>query len=435
MDEQPNGPREIPIKISVSVEQPETKTVSEESGEKSQEPAGLKDGTLLHQQCNIVFAPAERQTEHGLTKIQVVQFADPDQRQKVLRLFNNPTLYRKLPQLYSYFRELKNGEQLYYAAVAVSELADVIPFVDLKGGILSPWAKSEDGRQREAAALALRYTADHDTLQPEALSLLKYWLTIDSPTFNKTALRAYQLIGPVHPDATLIAIREAVIAKSRMLTRQAQSILDVFNQVSAAVQVWQLIEQVVFIVDKIYSLYPYKLVKHLHSWLIGDSSQQKAELELLRYIAAMLFTIVVRLEDFVFGEEESKDTYKQLVDITFTLWEDSSLPMHDEVYNDTTELVKSWAEQALRMCTENKDKETCKAYKQFFHRLYQRYENKRRNRLVANLQRWQRFREMERQRSQRKMEMARRRAEKLGRALPQDNIDLRGDFLDLIPAG
>ncbi|MCB0164744.1 MAG: hypothetical protein KDI79_10990 [Anaerolineae bacterium] len=433
MSKQSNEPREIPIKISISVDQPESTPSSEENKpQTTQSETALRDGAVVQKKCNIVFAPGDRQTEHGLTKIQIVQFADPDQREKILRLFNNPSLYCRLPQLYIYLTGLKNGEQLYYAAETVSKLANIIPFVELKEQVFLLWAKSEDANQRGAAALALRHMCDRDTLQKEVLNLLKHWLTTNNLALNDTALSAYRTIGRDYPDPTLTAIRGAISTKNKILVAKARNIVDIFVQESTLIEIWQMIEQTVYIVDKIYSPHPYKVIDHLCAWLTTSTNQQNVNEELLRYIGAMLFTVIVRLEDLVGrGEENVKDMHK-VVDIIFTLWEDVSLPMYEDVYNDTTELVKSWAEQTLRLCTEHK--ENCQAYRQFFYSLYHRYENHRRNRLDFHLRRWQRLRDMERQRNEQNMAMARRRAEKLGQPVPQNNLDLRGDFLVLIPS-
>jgi hypothetical protein len=386
MTDKDNNSGEILLKISASV------------GEKQTQEAPvtpkLEDGYKLLKRTNIEPARVKRNTEHGLTDVQTLKFMASEQRLKALQLLDNPAFYPKLPNLFDFISDLgcdNNAEKRFYAAIAVGELSASQPFVDLKEKIILRWATSIRFDTRQSAAMALSYIIKHEQWETDILKLLNHWISINNPSLNDTGLLTYYRIAQSYPHQTLEAIKNVLNKENLFLSFQ-----------------------IIDIVAKVYDLYPRLVIDYLHKWLMQN------EKIYLRWMAGLLFLLMVRLDDISRGQE-SVDTRAKIVEIIFKLWDDPKLPMHLEMQEDTTKKVESWAKETLT-ARENDELDSFESYRKLFYELYQKYEGQKINRLNFHLQRWQKHKEWERTRA--------------GKLAGNDSAvqqKKQGGFVDLIP--
>ena len=319
---------------------------------------------------NVIPIKVERDTEHGTTEVQSLGFSDHDQRLKILELLDTPALYNKLPELLEFIYKLGceiDGEKRYYAAVAVSELAAKQPFSDLKKAIVTRWANSDNPWIRVSAAVALSQMLKQGCYESEVILLLKHWLNILNPMLTDTALSCFFRIAQSHPNETLGAIE--TISKNGLILHY-QSVSDLF--------------------EAVYDHSPVLSIDQLHNWLIPANNSD------LCWIAGLLFLLFAQMEDVV-GTE---DIRAKVVDIVFNLWDNPAIPSHQEIQELTTLKIEEWAHDVLALWNKESP-EVLKGYIAFFHELYGKYSNQRRNRLEYHLQRWERNREREQVRANR----------------------------------
>jgi hypothetical protein len=346
----------------------------------------------LLKRTNIKVAIGRRNTEHGLTQIQTLTFAEANQRQKVLSLLDNPLLDKRVPHLLSYVYNMgceANGEKRYFAASAVGALAVQLPFLDLKERIILPWAKDGQSGIREAAAHSLALVVNNEHCQADVLTLLKHWLTLSRLELIDTALLTYYYIAQSHPQETLDAIK-AVLRRENVIAYPA------------------LVDGIIAVIDAVYALRPKEVLNSLYKWFVESKKT------LFGWISGVLFLLIINPSDVAIEAQERK----QVVEILFELWDNASIPNHLEMQQLTTLKIEEWAEEAI---TAKEDKQLFEVYCQVFYDLYQKYSMKKQNRLDFHLRRWQKNKDWERE-----------RALKLGKA-NQSKYERTGSFLDLIP--
>ena len=356
---------EILLKISTSVAEKQT--------ESTPSVPKLEDGYKLLKRTNIELTRVKRNTEFGLTEIKTLKFVAQDQRRKALQLLDNPSFYSKLSNLFDFIFELgceRNAEKGYYAAIAVGELSANQPFVDLKERIILRWAVSNKPYIRQSAASALSYIIKLERCETDVLKLLNYWISINNRSINDTGLLTYFRIARSYPHETLGAIK------------------NVFNKENPILSL-----QVVDTVAKVYDLYPKLVIDYIHNWLVGDGRPY------LRWMAGLLFLLIIRLDDVSKGQE-ADDTREKIVEIIFNLWDNSKIPMRLEVQEDTTSKVENWAKKTLA-AWENDDLDSFESYRNLFHTLYRKYKGDHINRLDFHLRRWEQRRVWEQNRTTR----------------------------------
>ncbi len=315
---------EFTLKVSLS---PNEKPSNQEKSEKASISSKLKDEARLLERTSVIIDSAGRNTEYGQTQIQILKFKEDNQREKVLKLLDD-SLHSRLSILYKYLRLLgfssgsaEANERRYYAARAVGALmCQPNYFADLKENVLLPWAKTLNGQQ--AAALALAYVIIDEHYSQEAFNLLKHWISNNNTLLGITALLTYNSVAQFYPDQTLDIVK-SILVKNRF---------DIFLLT-------------IHVVNNIYHLHPERVIEHLHEWIVDSNPKQKELESLRRYMASQLFLVIVQLEDI--PEDDIPQTKLKVVDIIFTLWTDARLPMRSKIQEDTAKLVKRWAEEAI----------------------------------------------------------------------------------------
>jgi len=310
----------------------------------------------------IVKIQGFRYTEHGKTEVHSLGFSDYEQRLKILELLDIPVLYNKLSRLINYIYQLGcelEGEKRYYAAVAASELSTNQPFLDIKEGLILPWAKTGNPWIQNSAAVALSHMMEHKRYESDVLMLLKHWISSQNPMLVEAALSTYFRIAHTNVNATLEAI--GTILKNGGIL-ECLTAIDLFGMV--------------------YDSSPTISIEKLYNWLNPITNTN------LCNMACLLFLINIRLDDAT----ESDDISKKIVDTIYNLWEMPTIPTQQETQEQTTIKIEKWASEILTVW-DKESSQVIQRYLALFHGLYKKYEDsKRRNRLEYHLQRWEKNR-------------------------------------------
>jgi hypothetical protein len=309
-----------------------------------------------------------RITEHGETNVHSLGFASDAARDAALKLLNLPALYDFLPRVYDYLRQMgceSDREQRFFAALAVSVLARLLPFADLKSQIVLPWAKSNHLGCMDSAAIALAETLAAGRCEGDILALVKHWAKIDNPALVQVAL------------ATLTW---------RFSRARSDTALAVIEAAATASEIWLLLLfQIGELFRRLLDADPECGISALQRWAEPDRDAS------LRLLSALLTLEYVQLEDAV----ESESLRARVVQLIGTLWDDSRLPWHGLIQEQTTDKVKGWADRTLML---QEGSALCLSYRQFFLALHERYRDQRRDRLRFHIERWDRLRERQAQR-------------------------------------
>lgn len=325
---------------------------------------GAQHPVCSFEKCGIIPYRVKRTSEHGVTEAASLGFGEHARRHRVLALLDTPFLYSRIQKLLDYVCSLGlagNSQQRYYAACAVSELVSTQPFLELKDAIILAWASNENPDVRGAAGIALGRIGKQERHRSEVLLLLRHWLSNSNLLLVDTALAASFWLAATCPAEVLESIRALVIAGHHQFYPE---VIDLFGEVSCA------------------SLHC--AIHHLHRWLFPMSNPD------LACMAALLFLIHVRLDDWAKDEQDRQ----KIVEIIFDLWENASLPLHHYLQEQTTAKVESWAKEIIRVGN-REESAVVPGYREFFHELFRKYNGRPRNRLQFHLDRWQRRRERE----------------------------------------
>lgn len=299
----------------------------------------------------------KRNSEHGTTEVQSLRFVQDDQNLKIFDLLDAPGLYKKLPSLLDYICLLgreNDFEKRYYAAVAVSELAAKLPFLDLKEAVILPWAKNDDPKIRDSAAIALSQLLNQEHNRQGVITLLNHWINIDNPLLTECALSTFLWNPNSQPNETLKTIG-AIIKAGKIL--HFQSVTELF--------------------EIIYDSQPSVSINQLYKWLLPLTDSD------LCWMAGLLSLSFIQLSDAT----KDAETCGMVVEIIFTLWDNPRMPWHEAMQERTTNLMKLWASEAVEKMNKESSQDL-NAHQSFFHELYKKYEGKR-NRLDFYLQRWE----------------------------------------------
>lgn len=340
-------------------------------GDGEREPAPVQGDFRSFARTGVGIIEVSRNTEHGVTAVQSLGFASDDAREAALKVLHLPAVYDRLPQLYEYLR--RQGcegarEPRYFAAVAVSVLTRVLPFADLKERVVLPWVKSGHAGCLDSAAIALAETLAAGRCEGDILALVRHWAGSADESFVHVALAALTWrFSPSRGETALAAI-EATMTKQDFRPRLVWQIGDLFRRVL--------------------DTSPQGAIGALQRWLGSDRDAS------LRLLAALLALEFLQLEDAV----EDDETHAGMVAVIGTLWDDTSLPLHSLIQEETTEKVKDWADRALALRNGERS-ELFARYRRWFQALHARYQGQRRDRLRYHLERWDRLRERALQRS------------------------------------
>ncbi|MGA9348578.1 MAG: hypothetical protein WBW48_07215 [Anaerolineae bacterium] len=154
------------------------------------------------------LAQGHEDTEYGRSRVNTIVLNNPTFQSAVLSHVWDKYKYSRLSSLLlDWLRSYgvhSNFDVRARAAAAVGELAKY-DFGLARERVLLPWAKSQDGRARAAAGLALGIPAWDGEYAPQVLRLLHHWATLKKNwRLQWTAAAAYgSIVGLRFPDAAL----------------------------------------------------------------------------------------------------------------------------------------------------------------------------------------------------------------------------------------
>jgi len=392
--EQEDTPEKIAIKALASfiTKQEETNQEKENSIPKNNNK--FRENHLSFERLGIISIFVKRNSEHGLTQIKSFGFSDEKHRTYILKLLDEPNLFRDIPKLYDFIYALGdniNYEIRHFAALAAIKLLETQPFSDIKTSIILPWVLNGFGG-RQAASIVLVKLVENDTHKDDTLSLIKHWASsVNNYRLADMALKIFHIKAYLYPVDALNTI-------GRVLSNTS-----INNNPF-------IVREISKLFAKIYSLDSSLAIKRLHSWMLPVSTTQQC------WIAGILLLKYLKVKDF----SGIYDNRKMAAEMTVSLWSNSKFPISETMQEQTALKVKYWAQEVL-FSWENETLEMQENCRTFFYELYQSYEGMRRNRLDYYLRHWQKQMEKEHLRK------SRRRNSSEQNTLPAIS------YLDLIP--
>ncbi|MDG4550772.1 MAG: hypothetical protein P9F19_15795 [Candidatus Contendobacter sp.] len=323
------------------------------------------------ERCGLVSTEVERSSEHGVTQVKSLGFADDVYCQRVLDLLDGPALFSKLPELFALLRNLGidvDAEKRYFASTAVTQLLRTQPFSDLKTEIILPWANSEFGWARQSASIALAGAIEGERYRSEVLTLLKHWISNDNIFLTDCALLTFY-------------------HEARSVVMEA---LDAIGKIVSTGQ-FHHIPWVLDIFEVVYDAKPSSAIERLHTWMFPVAQSDFC------WIAGGLVLNFLRIGDFV-ADAQSR---RLVVDMIHALWDDPRFPFHQQAQEQTTETIRKWAKDALELWGKESEKMR-DGFRAFFCELHEKYKGARRNRLDFYLRRWHLQEEQARARNSRR---------------------------------
>ncbi len=338
------------IKITVSLDDDKS---SRPAQPKQTPPAIFEDESRLFEIANLVTVTGQRNTEHGLTAVRLLEFRDEAQRQKIIHMLGESfeqVIQQMIPYLYllgTHPRATVRSR----VATAVGELMREVDFIGYKEKILIPWALSDLVYMNACVGLALETTASDSKYVENIKTLLHHWVTSPNFNFNWTAVASCVPLGKLWPKETLDLLELA-------LKR------DQFD----------LLVLATFVVRRLCDTGHTDLVlDKLSEWLDSDGNL------LLRNAAVLIFLDVIEFEQAV------KDGHliDRSVDIFLVGLSDRKLTEAGLVRSAMLDKLKAWAEESFG------DTEKQNAIETLFMRLYVRAETQRdKERITFHIQRW-----------------------------------------------
>ncbi|MEV5749775.1 hypothetical protein AB0L00_18300 [Actinoallomurus sp. NPDC052308] len=152
-----------------------------------------KNARLRELRAHVV--PSTIRSRHGGTLVDVVRFRDPDFQEKYLRYFWDEYDDAR-PTLLAWLRRCARHELesvRVRTAVATGVLA-AQSFDHVCSLVIEPWARSDDARLRDAAAISLRSAATtKPALLPPIRNMVRTWSLEESPRLRATAARSWRI--------------------------------------------------------------------------------------------------------------------------------------------------------------------------------------------------------------------------------------------------
>jgi hypothetical protein len=341
------------IKITVSLDD-ETSQVEDQPGPVTK-PLFV-DETRLFKVANLVTVTGERNTEHGLTAVRLMEFQDESQRQKIIHMLGESfqqVIDRLTPYLFLLAAHPRAAVRR-RVAEAVGELMCGLDFIRYKEAILIPWALSDHVYLNSSVGLALEVVAQDSRYADNVRALLRHWVTSPNRSLNWTGVASCVQLGPLWPEETFGLLEEA-LKRDRV----------------------DLLALAIFVVRRLCKEGHADLVLAQLSQWIGDRGTSPS----LRAAAALIFLEVVQLSH-VAGDGHLIDS---AVDIFLLGLSNRKLANSGVIRSAMLEKLKDWAEESF----DDPEKEA--AMETLLTRLHVRAETQRdKDRIVFHLQRWYR---------------------------------------------
>lgn len=341
---------------------------------------GKKEDFDILERTGVSVTLIERNSAYGKIQLQTFTLEEKEQREKILDLLNNPSLYAQISKIFHYIYEMgchSDSEKRDFAARSISILSNYFPFVNLEEDILSKWAKASSLYANQSAALALVQMIQHDQHANYAIDLIKQWSSKSHIRFVNTALMVYETAN-IKPSEILVAIKN-ILLNDRNPLSQTSEILEGSDALESSAKLsWEKVTLRNFwLIRDLYLTHSLNVIEALYEWFQNRTKPS------LTMFAAITFLSIISIKDIAGDDTKRTKTVAYLYD----LWEDKSVPEHRQLQALTTNTIHTWAETVLKMAMDDPDRASCQ---QFFYNLYERCAAARQNRLDFHLRRWQR---------------------------------------------
>jgi hypothetical protein len=311
------------------------------------------EGELL-KLANLTKISGERNTEHGKSLVQIIDFREEGQREKIIRMLADhysEVLWKILP----YLRELgrhPRAEIRWRAAESVGELM-CEDFIRVKEEVLIPWAMHWSPIVNANVGLALEMVAKDDRYASNVKALLKHWVTVSNPDLNWTALASSVPLCSLWPEDTLEFIEKSI--------RRGQ--------------IGLLALSIYVIRELCRTGHTDKALARLSEWI-----QRKREEHALRTGAAIIFFEGIELSHI----SEKKALMNCAAEILLTSLEDRSLDNEGTYRSLALEMLHQWLQSTMD------DKTKLGTVEKLFMQIYKRSSDRGQERLEFNVSRWSR---------------------------------------------
>jgi hypothetical protein len=301
------------IKITIALD---NQTAQPEKPVQPEPKPWFHDEARLLELANLAVIPGQRNTEHGLTPVRLVEFRDEAQRKKVIELIGSsfePILEQLAPLLYMLGAHPRAAIRN-RVAEAVGELMCEIDFIRYKEMFLIPWALSAIDEMNISAATALATVAKDERHADNVKALVRHWVTTSNFNLNWTGTASCVLISTMWPEETLDLLERA-------LRHESFEILPL-----ALLVVRQLCD----------NGHASDVLDRLAEWLKDRDNSAP-----FRTAAALLFLMAIELSN-VIGKED------RAVDIFLIGLGDQKLIESAEIRDGMLSQLKSWGQESLK---------------------------------------------------------------------------------------
>jgi len=347
--------KEHTIKLTISLDEGAPKAAVEKAPAKAEVKSIFIDETDLFKLANLVATVGERSTEHGKTPIRVVEFREEAQRKKIIRLLvenYSEVVWKLLPLLRQHGMHPR-AEIRKRAAETAGELMRELDFIRVKDEVLMPWAMSPSPAVNTNVGLSLAVVARDTRYAENVKALLNHWVTLPNPDLNWTALASCVPLCSLWPEEILDYLEKS-LDRGRV----------------------ELLALTIFVVRELCQKgHTGKVMARLSEWIRRSKDEQP-----LRAGAALIFLEAIDFPDIV-GKGSLID---KAVEVFLIGLGDRSLDNLGAIRAVMLDKLKTWAEKAFEKKSQFDDAE------KLFARLYLRSDERGRERIEFQLDRWSR---------------------------------------------
>jgi hypothetical protein len=347
-------PGEHTIKLTISLDDDaptaRIKTTSTQRKPAKDESVFTDEADLL-KLANLVKKTAQRNTEHGKTQIQILDFREESQRKKIIRMMvdhYSQILWKLLP----YLRTLGGHPRAEIRKRTSETVGELMceDFIRVKDEVIVPWARHASPLVNANVGLALAVIANDTRYAGNVKALLHHWATVSNPDLNWTALASCVTLGSLWPEDTLGFVEKS-LERGRV----------------------ELLALSIFVIRELSSTgHADQVLSRLAEWI--RSKDQNT----LRAGAALVFLEAVELVDLA----GSGNRVDKAVEVCRIALEDRRLDNIGVFRAATLEKLKEWVKSG----SDKKSSRT--TIEKLITRLYLRSDERGKERLVFNLERW-----------------------------------------------
>lgn len=222
-DKAPGAEQRIHLDISLSEQ---TARVRQDA--KPAETPLFVDETAYFRVADLVTVDGQKNTEHGVTPVRLIDFRSEERRLKIIRLLG--TSFSKVASRVAPYLVGIGGHRKVTlrrrAAEAAGELMREGDFTRYKSEILIPWALSDNLLMNSAVGVAMATAAESERHSENVKLLIKNWVTSSNLDLIWSGVGACAQVGSLWPEDTLGFMEKALKLNSPPLHVLTVVVLD-----------------------------------------------------------------------------------------------------------------------------------------------------------------------------------------------------------------